>query len=601
SPWTIGDELIAGDTSTGTLRILEGGVVTNTRATLGRNQGSVGVVVIQDAGSSWTSSQDVRVGAAGEGSVLFGGGTVSSAGLFLGTESTGSGTITIDNGQGAGADWTNDGDLVIGAFGGGEVRITNSGSLQNDGNLVAAEQAGSSGALVIERDGSLDVINNNRVIIGDGGNARLTIRDGGDMNIAGTGDLIVADENTSTSTVTVSGTGSTLSTNNLAIARDGNGSLLIQNEAVVTSRNDSFMATNAGSIAKVDVGGVGAAWNTAGDAIFGDGGSAELNIRLGGAVNVDGDVSIGARDTGSGVVNVGGVGSTFTSGGTMTFGAKGRGDLNVTSGGVVQADTILFGNESGGNSTVRVDGAGSQVLSDESIFVGGVGDAEMTVSRGALVRAGAGLSVGSNENGVVTVDGAGTRLEVGGKSSRSLTVGYFGDAELSVTDGAVVEVEGTTATRIGRERFSTGSVLIDGTGSELRTHGLNVGEEGAGDLTISNGGRLLTRGDSSIGDDFDSNDRNGKGSVVVDGAGSEWVSDGLVSIGRRGEGNLTIRNGGTVSVDLALIGSDAVGTGAVTIDGVGSRLVLATDFRIGASGSGSVTLSNGGAIDASAI
>ena len=80
-----------------------------------------------------------------------------------------------------------------------------------------------------------------------------------------------------------------------------------------------------------------------------------------------------------------------------------------------------------------------------------------------------------------------------------MVVGYQGNGTLSVTNGGQVNLYGGdgagNALKIGQIANSTGSVTVDGIGSQLNISpdpNLLVGIDGAGSLTVTNGGLVST-------------------------------------------------------------------------------------------------------------
>jgi T5SS/PEP-CTERM-associated repeat protein/autotransporter-associated beta strand protein len=100
---------------------------------------------------------------------------------------------------------------------------------------------------------------------------------------------------------------------------------------------------------------------------------------------------------------------------------------------------------------------------------------------------------------------------------------------------------------IGLSAGSTGTVTVTGPGSIWNNSpggGLNIGSFGTGTLTIANGGAVIndTAFAANIG-----NGASGVGMVTVTGAGSAWSNSSGVNIGNSGAGTLTIADGGVVT------------------------------------------------------
>jgi len=229
-----------------------------------------------------------------------------------------------------------------------------------------------------------------------------------------------------------------------------------------------------------------------------------------------------------------------------------------------------------------------------SAYVGKTADGSLTVDGGSDIDAGyASLGYDSGVTGTATVDGGGSSWTC----NNYLHVGYRGGGTLHITNGAYVD---SSEAHVGRESGSTGEVTIDGAFSTLDTDGrmLHVGGYGAGTLNITNGGTLH----SDIGKIAQSS--GSTGAVTVDGAGSRWTNEGTygwVSVGWRGNGTLDITNGADVSNTGGTIGGESlgtnVGTGVVTVDGAGSTWTCDGILTLGYyDGNGTLNITNGGAV-----
>ncbi|WP_161492459.1 autotransporter outer membrane beta-barrel domain-containing protein [Brucella pituitosa] len=176
-----------------------------------------------------------------------------------------------------------------------------------------------------------------------------------------------------------------------------------------------------------------------------------------------------------------------------------------------------------------------------------------------------------------------------------LAVGLNGSGTLNIADGIVWDLTGT----IGSLAGSDGTVLVDGAASTWRngisgTGDLYVGNQGAGKLTISNGGQVFS-GQSYIG-----YDETGKGTVLVDGVGSTWTVHKELIVGEKGTGHLYIKDGGAVVSTADVVIGDK-GVGVVTVDGDGSHLSAHQNLFVGYAGGsvGTLNITNGGTVSAS--
>jgi len=274
---------------------------------------------------------------------------------------------------------------------------------------------------------------------------------------------------------------------------------------------------------------------------------------------------------------------------------------------------ILTANDRNAWATISVRNGGvieiqgtSQVLNFINLTNGAGGRSGLTGGRTDMVVTGAGSQVLFSSLGGV--------LQVG--RSR-------GTAHLLVADGGVVD--GLWYLSVGRDG-STGQLGIDGTGSLLRLNSsataqanqpsgeaanaaIDIGRNGTGTVTVSNGGRLvlegrqLLQGGTSVqlGRDVASSGTlniSGAASVVqlsafsaVPGGGAGEARNPFMSVGRDGNGLLNISGGGKLLLDGGAVStpanrrgtplyiggfSDSLagGKGVATVTGMGSEIRL---------------------------
>ncbi len=174
-----------------------------------------------------------------------------------------------------------------------------------------------------------------------------------------------------------------------------------------------------------------------------------------------------------------------------------------------------------------------------------------------------------------------------------LTVGEGGEGSLNINGGGRVEVKDVN---VGLTDSATGTIILEGPGSELRADGdLNIGNGGTGHFTVSGGGQAVSAlaggGVAGIGN------HTGTGTVTVTGAGSSWTSSDVFHVGRESTGILNVLEGGVVEFPLADIGSAAGAAGTLKVDGPGSRFRATEDpVYVAFEGEATVNLSNGGAL-----
>jgi T5SS/PEP-CTERM-associated repeat protein/autotransporter-associated beta strand protein len=317
----------------------------------------------------------------------------------------------------------------------------------------------------------------------------------------------------------------------------------------------------------------------------------------------------------------------FTLGGdNLTFDNNGDGAvLNVTSAysGTVEIDANITVADSLGLSIVN-DGTGSLILR-----VNGNPGSQLDLGSGPLIVSdglttiaksivGSGdllvnyehiglppmltLTGASTYTGNTTVD-VGTLMVNGAEAAifntNQVTVGnsQFSMGNLTISNGGFVRNgEGF----VGFQNSSNGTVLVTGANSNWNLLGaLYVGDSGTGNLTICNGGTVTSSG-GYLGNQTASN-----GTVLVTGASSTWnlTAFAPLYVGNSGTGNLTIANGGTVTVapgDGVILGLASGSSGAVTVEGANSTWNLGLNsfdiVNVGGNGVGNLTISDNGTV-----
>ncbi len=113
------------------------------------------------------------------------------------------------------------------------------------------------------------------------------------------------------------------------------------------------------------------------------------------------------------------------------------------------------------------------------------------------------------------------------------------------------------AIELGGALGARGSLTISGAGTSVTTGETTIGAGGTGSLKVNSGGLLTTNGDASIGS-------VALGAIVSASldTGGEWIVNGELDVGDSGAGKLSIAGKGTlVTVDGDLtIGAAAGGT-----------------------------------------
>ena len=271
-------------------------------------------------------------------------------------------------------------------------------------------------------------------------------------------------------------------------------------------------------------------------------------------------------------------------------GESGRGTLTVQGGGTfTTSDSTYVGARPSGEGIITVTGAGSSLRASPILYVGFDGSGTVTASGGGAISAANGVMLGANSagQGTVTVTGAGSSLG----SGSYIYLGNVGRGTLDVSNGG--SVASTGPFRFGTEADGIGVATVTGTGSSLTAgSGLYIGDKGQGTLTVSDGGSVSAGGNALIGYTAGS-----AGTVTVSGSGSSLAVNGFTQVGNAGNGTLTASNGATLSLAGGFaLGLAASGVGTTTVTGAGTTLGTNGNAVIGSAGRADLTASAGGSV-----
>ncbi|HET6156890.1 MAG TPA: cadherin-like domain-containing protein [Dongiaceae bacterium] len=361
-----------------------------------------------------------------------------------------------------------------------------------------------------------------------------------------------------------------------------------------------------------------------GGVTIGNHGMGQLLVEGGATIEAQGsfeNLVLGSWSDGFGQAIVSGAGSSIIAKGTdnrIVVGYDGSGNLLIENGGLVSALSIDIGRTAGSTGLVTVTGAGSALIASNDFglfsdrpesagFVrvgqagGSIGELDVMDGGSVEIRPGAAtdtqsaqLSIAQDLGSIgnVLVSGTGSNISIfqdpslvsdPGNSSdllegSGIVVGQMGQASMSVTDGATVEVSGNES-YIG---VGIGNLADtdDTTPLPLSTLSISLG----GNVTLTETLAAVSN-DSGV---YIGDMKNGNGLVTVDGTGSLLSVNGthsVVVVGRAGNGQLIVSDGGTVAALWLDVGRS--GSGAVTIEGAGSKIVASNDSGL-FSGSNSV-------------
>jgi T5SS/PEP-CTERM-associated repeat protein len=317
------------------------------------------------------------------------------------------------------------------------------------------------------------------------------------------------------------------------IGNTASGTLTVNGGSDLLS-NTAYIGNYSGVTGIAIVDGIGSTW-TGSDLYVGSFGSGTATISGGGSAGFGHYCLIGSNGGATSVMNVSGTGSSLfayhLSVGANPTGAA-TGALNITQGGSVY--TSALGGVDGlwigyGTGSVTVDGAGSSLVNRGGGFsVTSSTSATLKICNGAAVSSqGNGAFIGgdpwgnpSSPRGLVTVDGAGSALNIVGEQ---FYVGYYGGGTLTVSQGA--SVTATSDVLVATYSGSNAVVHVDGTGSNWsNSSSLYLGSSGAATVSIT-GGAVASAGSISVNSPSLLAIDVGRGSSIVVGGGAGTLAN----------------------------------------------------------------------------
>ncbi|MEX2093758.1 MAG: hypothetical protein WD971_13825 [Pirellulales bacterium] len=299
----------------------------------------------------------------------------------------------------------------------------------------------------------------------------------------------------------------------------------------------------------------------------------------------------------------------------LNVGRTGTGSLTVQNGGAVESFHVLVGYGAGANGTVVV-GGGSRLDVTEDLEIGYAETAvgRLDITSGGLAQANSiHLGTFDTANGTVVVDGAGSTLT----SNRVLSVGGFlGDTGIGGEDGGtgllVVQNGGSTSVATVMKVWNGGTVTVTGSGSELAANEIYL-ETGA---SFSDAGGTITRTNALTGfgdaPHFHGNlllghaGGSGWGQLEVLPGQSLSVDQNLV-VGEDAPATLWAYGAGTVSSAQGFIGGEPGSDGSqVRISDRDRTWTVANSLHVGgdgvsAGGTARLTVANSAVVDAGNI
>ncbi|WP_235943026.1 autotransporter family protein [Ochrobactrum soli] len=329
-------------------------------------------------------------------------------------------------------------------------------------------------------------------------------------------------------------------------------------------------------------------WNAGTDTIIGNDGTGGLEAGNGQIINGTNFV-FGSTATGIGTSSLTGTGTALNASGALTIGDAGTGTLSVLNGAWVANNwnkggtnplsySVTVGNKLGSSGVVNVTGANTKLMVTGTGPYSGIGVAlygkgEMNIKDGATVETGRlRTGFGTESDGLVTVAGSGSKLNVT-DPNQWLVVGVNGQGRLLVEQSGAVDVAGYL--RVGEGSFPS------------------VSSKSSGITEVLSGGSVRVQRFTDIAYFMDTT-----GSVRVDGTGSSFTSDGLVTIGRQGIGTFSVVNSGALRAPAGVfLASNALGRGTLNVGTGGTAGIVDTPVIIGGPGAAEVNFNHTDNID----
>ena len=599
SRWTSAADIIIGSSGTGLLDIA-GGQVSNTFSFIGADAGVTGTVNVTGAGSTWTQSAGVIIGHNGIGSLnISGGGVVTNKEAVIGRyrtlngvgqpTNTSQGTVVV---TGAGSVWSNSDNVIVGAEGKGTLTIQNGGLVRVGWNGTAA-----TGTLTLGLGGGSDNVLN----IGATGSTATTTVTAGTLMAAtvtggsGTGTETVNFNHTDSAVFAASltgglkvqaiGTGTAILTG----ANTYTGGTSINNGSTLQIGNGGTTGTISGTISS----GGTLAFNRSDDTSFAltfASGSANIAQIGAGTVTLTGAMTnfTGSFTPAAGRTLV--LSNTYTS--NQFFRKYGDGTLLLSGAAdaanvLVDAGTLRVGNGSTAGSLVSSGG-----ISLNPAGVIAFDRSDDVVFSSAITGFGGITKLNSNKLTLASVN-----ITSGGLTTISAgTLVIESGTSVSSTTGAGKLIKTTTGTlRLGS---GTSAAMGHTGGTEVQAGKLEFNSYGtiAGNIAVSSGATFdfssVSGGNYDFGGSF-----SGAGTVSVSAGGTRTLPVASLS-GFTGTFALNSSNTGFVFDTATAAGfSNAItGTGVFGKKGAGTLTYTGTAGNTGgfSVSAGRLTLGNGG-------
>lgn len=385
-----------GSYGTGSLNITDKGYVTSSIvAILGYQAGSNGQVVVEKGGE-WLiknndSSIEFQIGNQGTGeATIREGGLITAENTIIGGNATGVGTLNVQ-----------DQDSVItvrrlynGYFGNGTLNISNNGLINNKEYSLVGVQDGSHGVVNVTDKGHWNFLGTGEafryIYIGDAGDGELNVSREGKVD---SGIITAGMKETGTGNITVKDKNSVITNLGTNLGYDGHGEMNISNEGLVVSNGGSSLGYGETGVGNVSIT-TGGMWEVNKNVYttIGVAGVGNLNISDGGKFVSQNITFLGDKASGIGTLNLMDATSSFDTVG-INVGNFGSGIVNVSNGATLNSTGYGFigGNASGkGIVNISTDSLWNLKTSSTNaqlLQVGVLGKGELNITTGGIVKA----------------------------------------------------------------------------------------------------------------------------------------------------------------------------------------------------------------------
>ncbi|EFA9727060.1 autotransporter barrel domain-containing lipoprotein, partial [Escherichia coli] len=415
-------------------------------AILGYQAGSNGQVVVEKGGE-WLiknndSSIEFQIGNQGTGeATIREGGLITAENTIIGGNATGVGTLNVQ-----------DQDSVItvrrlynGYFGNGTLNISNNGLINNKEYSLVGVQDGSHGVVNVTDKGHWNFLGTGEafryIYIGDAGDGELNVSREGKVD---SGIITAGMKETGTGNITVKDKNSVITNLGTNLGYDGHGEMNISNEGLVVSNGGSSLGYGETGVGNVSIT-TGGMWEVNKNVYttIGVAGVGNLNISDGGKFVSQNITFLGDKASGIGTLNLMDATSSFDTVG-INVGNFGSGIVNVSNGATLNSTGYGFigGNASGkGIVNISTDSLWNLKTSSTNaqlLQVGVLGKGELNITTGGIVKArDTQIALNDKSKGDVRVDGQNSLLE-----TFNMYVGTSGTGTLTLTNSGTLNVEG---------------------------------------------------------------------------------------------------------------------------------------------------------------